>query len=60
MSVFNRDMSIEVLNRGRGILTIPEGITELSEDFALVFDWIPEKSVSVHLEKYIFRVVLRQ
>lgn len=52
MSVFNRDMSIEVLRNGLGILKIPEGITELSVDFALVFDWIPEKSVSVPSEKY--------
>ena len=43
MSVFNRDMSIEVLRNGLGILKIPEGITELSGDFALVFDWIPGK-----------------
>ena len=39
MSIFDRDMSIEVLKNGRGILKIPEGITELSYDFALVFDW---------------------
>lgn len=44
MSVFNRDMSIEVLKNGRGILKVPEGVTELSGDFALVFDWMPEKS----------------
>lgn len=43
MSIFNRDMSIEVLKNGRGILKIPEGITELSGDFALVFDYMPEK-----------------
>lgn len=43
MSVFNRDMAIESLKNGRGILEIPEGITELSDDFSLVFDWMPEK-----------------
>ncbi len=41
--IFDRDMSIEILRSGNGILTIPEGITELSGDFALVFDWMPEK-----------------
>ena len=43
MSVFNQDMAINQLRSGLGILSIPEGITELSGDFALVFDWIPEK-----------------
>lgn len=43
MSVFNRSMAIKQLRSGLGILSIPEGITELSEDFAFVFDWIPEK-----------------
>ena len=43
MSIFNRDMSIEVLKNGHGILQVPEGITELSGDFALVFDWMPGK-----------------
>ena len=43
MSVFNRDMAIEQLRAGLGVLAIPEGITELSGDFALVFDWMPEK-----------------
>lgn len=43
MSVFDRDMAIESLKKGRGILRIPDGITELSEDFSLVFDWMPEK-----------------
>lgn len=43
MSVFDRDMAIEQLRAGLGVLEIPEGITELSGDFALVFDWMPEK-----------------
>lgn len=43
MSTFNRDMSVDVLKGGTGILNIPEGVTELSEDFALVFDWMSEK-----------------
>ena len=43
MSVFDRDMAIEQLRAGLGVLAIPEGITELSGDFALVFDWMPEK-----------------
>ena len=43
MSVFSRDMSIEVLKNGCGILKVPEGFTELTGDFALVFDWMPEK-----------------
>lgn len=43
MCVFNRDMAIEQLRAGLGVLAIPEGITELSGDFALVFDWMPEK-----------------
>lgn len=44
MSIFDRNMSIEALKNGRGILKVPEGVTELSGDFALVFDWMPEKS----------------
>ncbi|MGN8963462.1 hypothetical protein [Bariatricus sp. HCP28S3_D3] len=43
MSVFNQDMAIEQIRAGLGVLAIPEGITELSRDFALVFDWMPEK-----------------
>ena len=43
MSVFDQDMAIEQLRNGLGVLAIPEGVTELSGDFALVFDWIPEK-----------------
>lgn len=43
MSIFDRDMTIDMLKGGRGMLEIPEGVTELSEDFALVFDWIPDK-----------------
>ena len=43
MSVFDQNMAIEQLRNGFGVLTIPEGITELSGDFALVFDWMPEK-----------------
>lgn len=43
MSVFDQDMAIEQLRNRRGVLSIPEGVTELSRDFALVFDWIPEK-----------------
>lgn len=35
-------MSIEILKNQKGVLDIPEGITELSDDFALVFDWMPE------------------
>ena len=42
MNVFDQDMAIEQLRAGRGVLAIPEGITELSGDFALVFDWMPE------------------
>lgn len=43
MSIFDQDMAIKVLSNGRGVLTIPEGVTELTGDFALVFDWMPEK-----------------
>lgn len=43
MSVFDQDMAIEQLRKGLGVLAIPEGVTELSGDFALVFDWLPEK-----------------
>ena len=43
MSIFSQDMAIDQLRSGLGVLEIPEGVTELSEDFALVFDWMPEK-----------------
>lgn len=43
MSVFDQDMAIEQLRNGLGVLAVPEGVTELSGDFALVFDWMPEK-----------------
>lgn len=43
MSIFTQDMAIEQLSNGHGVLAVPEGITELSGDFALVFDWMPEK-----------------
>ena len=43
MSFFDQDMAIEQLRKGLGVLAIPEGVTELSGDFALVFDWLPEK-----------------
>lgn len=48
MSIFNRDMAIEQLCKGRGrgggVLEIPEGFTKLSEDFTLLFDWMPEEN----------------
>lgn len=43
MSVFDKAMAVDQLCCGLGVLEIPEGITELSGDFALVFDWMPEK-----------------
>ena len=42
-SIFTREMSMKELRSGNGVLTIPDGITELSGDFALVFDWMPDK-----------------
>lgn len=43
MSIFDQDMAVDQLRGGRGVLDIQEGVTELSGDFALVFDWMPEK-----------------
>lgn len=43
MSVFDQNMAVEQLRNGLGVLAIPEGVTELSGDFALVFDWMSEK-----------------
>ena len=43
MGIFDQNMAIEQLRNGLSVLTIPEGVTELSGDFALVFDWMPEK-----------------
>ncbi len=52
MSIFDRDMTIETL-KVNGILNIPEGVTELSGDFALVFDWMPEKKCQLSFREII-------
>lgn len=42
MSIFNKDMTIKQLRENgsfTGVLVIPEGFTELSQNFASVFDW---------------------
>lgn len=38
MSIFTKEMSIEVLKKSCGILSIPNGITELDGDFAFLYD----------------------
>lgn len=51
MSIFDQDMAVDQLRGGLGVLDIPEGVTELSGDFALVFDWMPEKMCQCSFRK---------
>ena len=59
MSIFTREMAAEIVDRANGILRIPEGVTELAGDFALLFDSRPGERSHPFREICIPKTVVR-
>ncbi len=58
MDVFTREMAAKIVDQTNGGLKIPEGITELAGDFALLFDRQPDEERSHPFrEIYIHKTV---